>query len=144
MKNLQDFEPERGSDFPEDSVSEQETKTPTSEIKFAHSSERICAEILDFYGIKWLYEPKTFPLKWDKKGNVIQSFTPDFFLPELDLYIELTTMSQKLVTKKNRKVRQLREIYPDVNIKIFYQKDFRNLLLKYGLHEKRRDILPED
>lgn len=114
------------------------------EIKFAHASEKVCAEILDFYGIKWLYEPKGFPLKWDKKGNVIQSFTPDFYLTELDLYIELTTMSQKLVTKKNRKIRQLRELYPNVNIKIFYQKDFRNLLLKYGLDGKLRDILPED
>ncbi len=106
------------------------------EIKFAHPSEKQCAKILDFYGIKWLYEPRTFPIEWDKKGNVIQSFTPDFYLPDFDLYIELTTMSQKLVTKKNRKVRRLRELYPNINIKIFYQKDFRNLLLKYGLHKK--------
>lgn len=101
--------------------------------KFAHPSERECARILDFYQIRWEYEPRSFPIEFDKKGNVISSFTPDFYLPDLDLYIELTTMSQKLVTKKNRKVRRLRELYPDVNIKIFYQKDFRKLLARFGV-----------
>lgn len=105
-------------------------------VKFAHSSERVCAEILNYYGIKWEYEPRTFPLAWDKKGKVVLSFTPDFYLPELDLYIELTTMNQRLVTKKNRKVKLLKKLYPEVNIKIFYQKDFKKLLLKYGLHQK--------
>lgn len=103
------------------------------EIDFAHPSERVAAEILDFYHIRWQYEPTTFPIEWDGNGNVIASFSPDFYLPDLDLYIELTTMSQKLVTRKNRKVRRLKELYPDVHIKVFYQKDFRNLLLKYGL-----------
>ena len=107
-----------------------------SDINFSHPSESECAKILDFYKIRWAYEPTTFPIEWDKKGRIIQSFTPDFYLPDQDLYIELTTMSQKLVTKKNRKVRRLREIYPHINIKIFYQKDFRNLLYKYGLQAK--------
>jgi hypoxanthine phosphoribosyltransferase len=106
---------------------------PLDEIGFAHGSERIAAEILDFYRIRWEYEPRAFPLEWDGKGVVIASFTPDFYLPEFDLYIELTTMSQKLVTKKNRKVRRLKELYPDVNIKIFYQKDFRRLLARFGV-----------
>ena len=66
-------------------------------------------------------------------GNVIESFTPDFYLPEFDLYVELTTMKQSLVTKKNRKVRLLRELYPHLNIQVFYQKDFENLIFKYGL-----------
>ncbi len=100
---------------------------------FAHPSERVAAQILDFYGIRWEYEPTTFPIEWDAKGTVVASFSPDFHLPDLDLYIELTTMSQKLVTKKNRKVRRMKELYPDVNIKIFYQKDFRKLLFKYGI-----------
>lgn len=108
-------------------------------IDFAHPSERVAAEILEFYGIEWEYEPSTFPIEWDGEGNVIASFSPDFYLPELDLYIELTTMSQKLVTKKNRKVRRLKELYPDINIKVFYQKDFRNLLLKFGLPVHKRE-----
>ena len=102
-------------------------------VSFAHPSERVAAQILDYYGIRWDYEPTTFPIEWDSRGDVIASFSPDFFLPDFDLYIELTTMSQKLVTKKNRKVRRLRELYPDVSIKIFYQKDFRALCFKYGL-----------
>jgi len=108
------------------------------EIKFAHPSEKVCASILDFYHIRWLYEPKAFPIEWDKKGDVVKSFSPDFYLPDFNLYIELTTMNQKLVTKKNRKVRRLKELYPDVNIKIFYQKDFKNLLVKYGLHHNEK------
>lgn len=100
---------------------------------FAHPSERVAAQILDFYGVRWEYEPTSFPIEWDAGGEAIAYFSPDFYLPDFDQYIELTTMSQKLVTKKNRKVRRLKELYPDVNVKIFYQKDFRALCIKYGL-----------
>ncbi len=106
--------------------------------EFAHPSERVAAQILDFYRLRWEYEPTTFPIEWDSQGNVLASFSPDFYLPDLDLYIELTTMNQKLVTKKNRKVRRLKELYPDVNLKIFYQKDFRSLLMKYGIPVRSR------
>jgi hypothetical protein len=123
-----------GADSPEGPVvHETSTHPPLDEIPFAHASERVAAEILDFYRIRWSYEPTTFPIEWDGQGNVIASFSPDFYLRDFDLYIELTTMSQKLVTKKNRKVRRLRELYPDVNIKIFYQKDFRKLLARFGV-----------
>ena len=88
---------------------------------------------MDFYRIKWLYEPRTFPIEWDENRSVMKSFTPDFYLPDLDLFIELTTMKQSLVTKKNRKVRLLRELYPEVNIKILYERDYKNLIFKYGL-----------
>jgi len=91
------------------------------------------AQILDYYRITWHYEPTSFPIEWDGAGNAISYFTPDFYLVDFDTYIELTTMSQKLVTKKNRKVRRLKELYPDVNIKIFYQKDFRHLLARFGV-----------
>ena len=82
------------------------------------------------------YEPRSFPLQWDKSGKVIEAFTPDFYLPEMDLYVELTTMKQALVTKKNRKIKHLRAIYPHVNIQVFYQKDFQDLVMKYGLSER--------
>lgn len=104
------------------------------EERFAHRSEQEFARILDFYQIVWLYEPRSFDIAWDKSGVSVQKFTPDFYLPELDLYIEITTMNQKLVTKKNRKVRLLKELYPEVKCKIFYQKDYRNLLMKYGIN----------
>jgi hypothetical protein len=100
---------------------------------FAHKSEEEFAKILDFYGIRWEYEPHAFPIGWDKKGNVVERFTPDFYLPDFHLYIELTTLKQKLVTKKNRKVRLLRELYPEIQLKVFYGKDYRNLLMKYGI-----------
>jgi cytidylate kinase len=101
--------------------------------EFAHPSEREFARVMDFYRIRWEYEPKTFPIEWDENQNVVKAFTPDFYLPDLDLFIELTTMKQSLVTKKNRKVRLLRELYPDVNIKILYERDYKNLIWKYGL-----------
>jgi len=100
---------------------------------FGHPSEEMFANLLDFYRIHWEYEPRSFPLQWDKDGHVTEAFTPDFYLPEFDLYVELTTMKQSLVTKKNRKVKMLRAIYPHINIQVFYQKDFQDLVFKYGL-----------
>ncbi len=99
---------------------------------FAHASEAELARILDFYDVRWAYEPDTFPIGWNLDGDVVESFSPDFYLPDLELYVELTTLKQKLVRKKNRKLRRLRELYPDVRIKLFYARDFRALLLKFG------------
>ncbi|HEU0141963.1 MAG TPA: hypothetical protein VFQ79_19730, partial [Bryobacteraceae bacterium] len=103
---------------------------------FGHPSEEVFANVLDFYRVAWKYEPKSFPIRWDKNGNVIEAFTPDFYLPEFNLYVELTTMKQSLVTRKNRKVKLLKTLYPDVNIQVFYQKDFQDLVFKYGLGER--------
>jgi hypoxanthine phosphoribosyltransferase len=104
----------------------------TSEPRFAHASEAELARILDYYGVEWQYEPRTFPIQWNPDGKVVESFSPDFYLPELELYVELTTLKQSLVRRKNRKLRRLRELYPDIRVKLFYGKDFRALMLKYG------------
>jgi hypoxanthine phosphoribosyltransferase len=106
---------------------------PHEQVRFAHNSERQFAKLLDFYGIGWEYEPRTFVLEWDREDKPQQAFSPDFYLPAYDLFIEITTMNQKLVTKKNRKARRLKELYPDIRIKVFYQRDYLNLLVKYGL-----------
>ena len=103
-----------------------------SRTPFAHASEAEMARILDFYEVRWEYEPHTFPILWNLDGAVVESFSPDFYLPDLDLYLEMTTLRQKLVRKKNRKLRRLRELYPSINIKLFYARDFRALMLKYG------------
>ncbi len=110
---------------------------PSDSVPFAHASERQFARLLDFYQIEWEYEPRSFDLEWDPLGAVIQRFTPDFYLPAYDLYIEITTLNQKLVTKKNRKVRRLREQYPEIRCKIFYQRDYLSLVMKYGLDDQR-------
>jgi hypothetical protein len=83
-------------------------------------------------------------LEWDGEGRSAQAFTPDFYLPAYDLYIEITTMNQKLVTKKNRKARRLKELYPEVRIKVLYQRDYLNLLVKYGLEPPSQSIPPVD
>jgi len=106
---------------------------PSETVEFAHASERQFARLLDFYQIEWQYEPRSFDLEWDNDGNVVRRFTPDFFLPQYDLYIEITTLNQRLVTRKNRKVRRLRERYPEINCKVFYQRDYLSLVTKYGL-----------
>jgi hypoxanthine phosphoribosyltransferase len=103
-----------------------------TEPRFAHASEAELARILDYYGVRWEYEPRTFPILWNTDGKVVESFSPDFYLPELDIYVELTTLKQSLVRRKNRKLRRLRELYPDIRVKLFYGKDFRALMLKYG------------
>ncbi len=108
---------------------------PRPGVAFVHPSEAEFARILDFYQIAWEYEPRTFELRWDSRGNVVEAFTPDFYLPEQDLYIELTTMEQRLITKKHRKLRRLRELYPNVNIKLLNRSDFKQMILKYGLDD---------
>jgi hypothetical protein len=110
-----------------------EERLPHETVRFAHNSERQFAKLLDFYGIAWEYEPRTFTLERDKQGRPVQAFSPDFYLPAYDLYIEITTLNQRLVTKKNRKARRLRELHPDVRIKVLYQRDYLHLLVKYGL-----------
>jgi hypothetical protein len=111
-------------------------------IAFAHNSERQFARLLDFYRVEWEYEPTAFPIEWDGAGHAVQHFRPDFYLPRFDLYIEITTLNQRLVTKKNRKVRRLRELYPDVHIKVLYQRDYLSLLVKYGLEPPSQMLDP--
>ena len=98
---------------------------------FAHPSEEEFARLLDFYKIRWLYEPRSFPLEWED-DKIKDMFTPDFYLPELDLYIELTTLKQELMREKRRKLRRLHELYPEVNVKLLNKKDYHRLLVKYG------------
>ncbi|GAP06613.1 hypothetical protein ATHL_01468 [Anaerolinea thermolimosa] len=116
----------------------------TPPAKFVHPIEEVFARILDFYGVRWEYEPRTFPLEWDEAGNVIEAFTPDFYLPEQNLYVELTTLRPQLTTKKNRKLKRIRELYPGINIKLFKRRELRNMMLRFGLTEEAERILGSD
>jgi hypoxanthine phosphoribosyltransferase len=112
-----------------------QAKTATEPPRFQNDVERECAKILDYYGVPWEYEPHTFVLERDADGKVVEAFTPDFYLPEQDLYLEVTVMKQSLVTRKNRKLRKLRELYPDVRVKLFYERDFERIAARYGLRK---------
>ena len=101
--------------------------------RFVNDAELETAKILDYYRVPWEYEPRTFVLERDENGRVLEAFTPDFYLPEQDLYIEVTVMKQSLVTRKNRKLRKLRELYPDVRVKLFYKRDIERLAQRYRL-----------
>lgn len=103
--------------------------------KFMHSSEEEFASMLDFYRIRWDYEPKTFLLEWDSEGNVIEAFSPDFYLPDQDLYIELTTQKPKQAWRKNRKIRRMKELYPKVNVRLIDKRGFESLLKKHRPEE---------
>lgn len=98
-----------------------------------NQSEIDFARLLDMYHIDWKYEPKTFPVEWDAQGNVTSAFSPDFYLTKFDTYIELTTMNQKYVTEKNKKVKKLRELYPGTHVKVVYKKDFKSLVERFNL-----------
>ena len=117
MAETADFQAYRGDDQP----------------RFANDAERECAKVLDFYRVPWDYEPRTFVLESDEEGRIIEAFTPDFYLPEQDLFLEITVMKQRLVTRKNRKLRKLRELYPGVQIKLFYKRDIERLTQRYRL-----------
>ena len=101
--------------------------------RFANRSELECAKVLDYYRVPWDYEPRTFVLEQGADGRVVEAFTPDFYLPEQDLYVEVTVLKQSLVTRKNRKLRKLRERHPEVRIKLFYKRDIERLAERYRL-----------
>jgi hypoxanthine phosphoribosyltransferase len=101
--------------------------------RFASQAELECAKVLDYYRVPWEYEPRTFVLEEDDDGRVLEAFTPDFYLPDQDLYVELTVMKQSLVTRKNRKLRKLRARYPDVKVKLFYKRDIERLAEHFHL-----------
>jgi hypothetical protein len=117
------------------------TDPEKSQVNFAHPSEEEFARILDYYGLEWDYEPRTFVLERDEEGAILEAFSPDFYLPQQDLYIELTTLRPKLIRIKNRKVRRLRELYPEINIKLFKRRNIRDLMIKYGIDEQAENIL---
>jgi hypothetical protein len=114
--------------------------TNGSPPRFAHASEAELARILDYYQVEWQYEPDVFPISWNASGAVVESFAPDFYLPEIDLYVELTTLKQSLVRRKNRKLRHLRQLYPEIRVKLFYARDFKALMLKYGRLDFLTDV----
>ena len=101
--------------------------------QFQNEAELECAKILDYYAVPWQYEPRTFVLEQDADGRVTEAFTPDFFLPEQSLFLEVTVMKQSLVTRKNRKLRKIRERYPHINVKLFYKRDIERLAQRYRL-----------
>lgn len=111
---------------------------------FAHPVEETIARILDYYGVEWVYEPRTFPLEWDKEGNVTLAFAPDFYLPQQDLYLELTTLRPQLIRHKNRKMRRMQELYPEVNIKLLKRQDIRDMMIKFGLEDEAQTLMGTD
>jgi hypoxanthine phosphoribosyltransferase len=112
--------------------------------RFSHPVEETFARILDYYGVEWEYEPRTFPLEWDEAGHVTVAFAPDFYLPQQDLYIELTTLRPQLIRHKNRKMRRMQELYPDVRIKLLKRQDIRDMMVKFGLDQEASRLVGDE
>jgi hypothetical protein len=129
--------PENGADL----IPSQPAGSISSSHPFVHPAEAIFAKIMDFYGVAWEYEPRTFPLEWDGQGNVIEAFAPDFYLPAQDIYIELTTLRPKLANYKNRRIRRMQELYPDVHIKLIKRHEMRTMMIKYGLYDEAETLM---
>lgn len=118
---------------------EEKETSQAREPRFMNPAEEAFARLLDFYGIPWEYEPRTFVLREDDHGNVLEAFTPDFYLPEQDLYVELTTTNPRQISQKNRKIRLLKERYPDVNIRLFRRRDVAFIYQKFGEPEESNE-----
>jgi hypoxanthine phosphoribosyltransferase len=130
------FQADRGDPQVDDSQAyEFQAYRGDGQPRFVNDAELEYAKILDYHGVPWLYEPRTFVLERDAEGRVIEAFTPDFYLPEQDLYLEVTVMKQSLVTRKNRKLRKVRQLYPEIKIKLFYERDFERIAARYRLRK---------
>ena len=127
----------RIADAPAARAGRHPSEAPAAGVRFAHPSERLFAAIMDVHGVRWEYEPVQFPLRWDDDGSPTAGFRPDFWLPDHHCFVELTTADQRLVTRKNAKVRRLRQLYPEVDVVVFYQRDFLALLAHHGLDPAR-------
>lgn len=118
---------------PDDAVRRRHPSAITTSIaSFAHPSERVFANLLSLYGLEWVYEPIEFPLAWNAAGEPTKAFRPDFYLPARQLFIEMTVLDQRLVTRKNRKIREFRALYPEVALLVVYQRDFKELVSRHG------------
>jgi hypothetical protein len=116
----------------------------SSQPDFAHPAEKTFSTILDYYGIEWEYEPRTFPLDWDEEHNITEAFSPYFYLPLQDLYIELTTLRPKLVNHKNRKIRRMKELYPEIQVRLVKRREMRDLMIKFGLESEAQEIIGDE
>jgi anti-anti-sigma factor len=99
---------------------------------FAHPVERELARLFDRHGIAWEYEPHTFVLEWDEDGTVREAFTPDFFLPDLGIYVECTVMRQALTRHKRRKARKTQE-RTGATVEIMFKRDVERLARRWDL-----------
>ena len=109
---------------------------------FAHPVERELARVFDEHGIRWLYEPHTFVLERAPDGSVREAFTPDFFLPELGLYVECTVMRQAYTNRKRRKALKARQ-QRGVTVEILFRRDFERLARRWKLTALARATEPE-
>lgn len=91
-------------------------------IYFYSRWEANIARLFNYSDIKWKHQPKIFDLK-------TQTYTPDFYLPEYDMYIEVKNFLWKYSEIRDRKFRKL---YPDINLILLLKKNYLELEKEYS------------
>jgi len=91
-------------------------------IYFYSRWEANIARLFNYSGIKWTYQQKTFDL-----GS--QNYTPDFYLPDGDIYIEVKNFLWRYSKTRDRK---FRKIYPGIKLTLLLKKDYLELEKKYS------------
>lgn len=99
---------------------------------FAHPVERELARVFDEHGIAWEYEPHSFVLERNEDGSIREAFTPDFWLPDLDLYVECTVMRQRLTSRKRSKARRTSE-RAGIQVQVLFRRDIAGLASRWQL-----------
>ena len=100
--------------------------------RFAHPVERALSGVLDELGVRWRYEPHTFVLGRHPSGSVSAAFTPDFYLPDLDLYLECSVARTGLLRRKRRKIEATQRRY-GVVVHLVRRSDFETLVRRWSL-----------
>ena len=96
-------------------------------IYFRSSWEANIARYYNFIGVKWEFEPKTFIFKDVTRGSV--SYTPDFYLPDQDKWIEVKGwMDGKSKTKLKRFEKQYPEEYK--KLQLITEKEYKEIKRK--------------
>jgi len=78
------------------------------DIYFRSATEANYARYLNLAKIKWEFEPRTFYFEGVRRGNV--SYTPDFYLPNEDRWIEIKGW---LDGPSKTKLKRFKKYYPE-------------------------------
>jgi len=102
------------------SRSNQGKRKDLNDTFFRSSWEANVARYFNFVGIKWEFESKTFWFENIKRGN--RSYTPDFYLPEEDRYVEVKGWMDK---SSKTKLKRMAKYYPNIKIEIIAKDEYK-------------------
>jgi hypothetical protein len=91
---------------------------------FVTPEEERFERMLRKHSIPWEYESHLITFALDPKIGVADAgFNPDFYLPEWDIYVELTGGGAASMRKKRSKIRRAVDLYPYLRIRLLDEGD---------------------